>query len=404
MKAVLMFLIVSGIVLWMLCKSGAADFADHNPAEKNNAFALDLFHRLDSQGKNLFISPYSISSAFAMCYAGAEGNTKQEMSKVFHFNADQEQLNKGFADLDRMLEKIQENRKVELNIANSLWAQNDYPFLPEYVSTIDKYYGADIKSIDFKRNPENARKKINAWTEEKTNDLIREIIPQGVLTPLAKLVLVSAIYFKGEWLSTFEKDRTRDEPFWVTPEDSKDVPMMGQSGFFEYAENKDTQVLILPYQGNDISMLILLPKERDGIQDLIKGLTVKHINRWIQASKTQNTQVYLPKFTIESAFSLKNVLESMGMREAFLWPGADFSGMDGRELLYLSEALHKAWVKVDEKGTEAAAATAVVMAAGSAPGREINMFRADHPFLFLIRENSSGSILFMGKVHDPSAQ
>lgn len=403
MKAAIIVLILMGLTLGLLNKSRAADFAAHNLVEGNNAFALDLYQRLNSKGKNVFLSPYSISSAFGMCYAGARGNTKKEMSKVFHYPADQEQLHKNFAELNGALEKIQKKRHVELNIANSLWAQNDYSFLSEYFSIIKKYYAAKIENVDFEHNPEKARKEINDWTEENTNHLIEEIIPQGVLTPLAKLVLASAIYFKGEWLSTFESERTKDEPFWVTPEHSKDVPMMRQDGYFEYAENRDIQALLLPYKGNDLSMVILLPRKKDGIRGLENRLTMKRITQWIGALQTQNTAIYLPKFAIESAFSLKEYLTSMGMRDAFLWPGADFSGMDGTELLFLSEALHKAWVKVDERGTEAAAATAVIMTLGAAPNESVKVFRADHPFVFIIKENTSGSILFMGKVSDPSA-
>ena len=380
----------------------AADPDAVDRTENNKAFALDLYHQLHGKEGNLFLSPYSISSAFAMCYAGARGNTKQEMATVLHFPAEKDRLHEDFFARNQRLKRIQTKGDVELNVANSLWAQYDYRFLPEYVSITKTYYDARIENVDFKRDIEKARQRINTWTEEKTNHLIENILPKAVLSPLTKLVLVSAVYFKGEWLDVFENRNTKDEPFWVTPHQSKNVPLMSQEGSFEYAEDETTQVLLLPYKGQELSMVILLPKAKDGIEELERHLTTEKIHQWIADAQKQETVVYLPKFTIEASYGLKEYLTAMGMHDAFTWPGANFSGMDGTEWLYISEALHKAWVKVDEKGTEAAAATAVVMTLGAVQREPPKTFRADHPFVFFIRDNTSGSILFMGRLSDPT--
>lgn len=377
---------------------GISPLADHN-----NAFALDLYHQLNRKEGNLFLSPYSIASAFAVCYAGARGNTMQEMSTVMHFPEEHEPLHAQFEALNQGLNEVQKKGHVELIIANSLWAQYDYPFLPEYRAITEEYYHAKMENVDFKQDTENSRRKINTWTEEKTHHLIKDMIPEGVLSPAStKLVLASAIYFKGEWAESFENKDTKEMPFWVTERQSRNVPLMCQQADFEYAEDDDTQVLLLPYKGKDLSMVILLPKTKDGIRELEDHLTMDRIHQWLAATRRQEILVYLPKFTIESSFGLKEYLTAMGMRDAFLWPGANFSGMDGTDLLYISKALHKAWVKVDEKGTEAAAATAVMMTLGAAPGQPPKIFRADHPFLFFIKETASGSILFMGRLSNPT--
>jgi len=381
----------------------ATDAGSNPLADHNNEFALDLYRQLNRDEGNLFLSPYSISSAFAMCYAGAKGNTKQEIAAVMHFFEDQKRLHAQFAKLNQGLEAIQKKRHVELSAANSLWAQYDYAFLPEFVGITKEYYDAKVENVDFRQDTENSRLKINTWTEQKTNHLIQNMIPKGKLSPeMTKLVLVSAIFFKGEWSAPFENRNTKDQPFWVTPQQSKIAPLMCQQDHFAYTEDDDTQVLVLPYKGEDLSMVLLLPKTKDGIRELETHLTAERIHQWIDSTQRQEIVVYLPKFTVESSFELKKYLTALGMHDAFLWPGADFSGMDGTSFLYISEALHKAWVKVDEKGTEAAAATAVVMMVGAVPGEPPIIFRADHPFVFFIRENTSGSILFMGRLRDPT--
>jgi serpin B len=395
--------IILSLMIFLLASPIAS--AESELVKGNNAFALNLYNQIKDNKGNIFLSPYSISSAFAMCYAGARGNTQQEMAAVLHFPEKQGQLHNDFANLNLGLKEIQKNGYVELNVANSLWAQEDYDFLPEYLAISQKYYDAKIGNVDFRHDTENTRQRINNWTEEKTNNLIKEIIPRGILHPeVTKLVLVNAVYFKGEWLVKFEKESTRNAPFWVTPEQSKNVSLMCLQEYFEYGEDVDTQVLVLPYKGSDLSMVILLPKNKGDIKNLEDNLTMEHINKWINATQRQETLVYLPKFTIGFSSRLKEYLTALGMNNAFIWPGADFSGMDGTKWLYISEALHKVWVKVDEEGTEAAAATSVIMRFGGAPSDSPKVFRADHPFIFLIKDNHSGNMLFMGRLNDPTDQ
>ncbi|MCK4339529.1 MAG: serpin family protein, partial [Candidatus Cloacimonetes bacterium] len=257
-----------------------------------------------------------------------------------------------------------------------------------------------VKLVDFIVACEDARNQINEWVEQKTKDKIKELIKPGILDPLTRLVLVNAIYFKGKWEKEFEKKLTKDTPFWLTPEDSIHCPMMQQKGSFNYCENDSLQILELPYLGDDLSMIVLLPREVDGLKKLENCLTIDNLNKWMNVSY-QEIKVYLPKFKITSGFSLGKTLYDMGMTDAFIPYKADFSGMNGSKELFISKVIHKAFVDVNEEGTEAAAATAVVMLKAVAPKQPI-VFRADHPFVFLIRDNHSGSVLFLGRMVDPT--
>jgi serpin B len=368
----------------------------------NNAFALDLYQRLrKSSDGNIFFSPYSISTALAMTYAGARGNTEKQMAKTLRFSLDQKRLHPAFSDIESKLNKLQEAGNVELSIANSLWPQQSYKFLAEYISLVKKYYGVSITPVDYKRACEVTRNRINRWGESKTHDKIRNLIQPGVLNPLTRLVLVNAIYFKGNWESQFKTDLTKDAPFYVRPRKSIKVPTMTQQHEFKYAEFESLQVLELPYVGGELSMIVLLPRKADGLGRIESSLTAESIDRWKRRLKKRKVLLFLPKFKTTSMFRLDNTLKSMGMVDAFD-SKANFSGMDGKSnWLYISAVLHKAFVDVNEEGTEAAAATAIVMRAkGIATPPPI--FRVDHPFVFLIQENRTGSILFMGRVTDPT--
>jgi len=367
----------------------------------NTAFAFDLYDRLKQTEGNLFLSPYSISIALAMTYAGARGNTEKQMAQVLHFILDQEHLHPAFASIEAVLNAVQKKGEIQLCVANALWPQKDYVFLEDFLALLETNYGASVTPLDYKRAPEAARKKINTWVEQNTNNKIRDLIQKGLLDYRTRLVLTDAIYFKGNWANQFKKKDTEDLPFNVAPGKSVIVPMMTQKHRFKYMENDNLQILKMPYAGDDLSMIILLPREVDGLVGLEAELTIENLNTWMRRLVKREVQVFLPKFEMTSQFSLGETLASMGMPDAFSM-SADFSGMDGTTKLYISAVVHKAFVAVDEEGTEAAAATAVVMRMKAMP-RPPLVFRADHPFVFMIRDNLSGSILFLGRVTDPTA-
>jgi serpin B len=366
----------------------------------NNDFAFDLYQELKNAEGNLFFSPYSISTALAMTYAGARGQTEKEMAKVLHFSLKQEPLHSSFSKLQSYLNAIQNKGHIKLSIANSLWAQKGYYFLDTFLELNKKYYGAGLNFVDFATNTEAARKTINLWVEDKTQKKIKELIKPSMINPLTTLVLCNAIYFKGDWLSKFDEKRTVDADFYISPNKTIKVPMMNQKSKFKFKDFNDFSAIELPYEGNDLSMIIFLPKEIDGLRELEKKLTNDNVRIWIDKlsnSYKSKILVSLPKFKTTSEFELANVLIKMGMPHAFR--DADFSGMTGKKDLFISKVIHKAFVNVNEEGTEAAAATAVVALRGIS---KTLLFRADHPFVFLIRENKTGSILFLGRIIDPT--
>ena len=405
MKAKFFALVLGAGLSWCLSTHAGylADDNMQNITASNTEFASDLYAKLRSQDGNLFFSPYSISTALAMTYGGARGETAKQMAQTFHFDLPDNQLAPAFGALANSLNAVQSKGQVRLAIANSLWPQAGYPFRQDYLDLCEKYYGASIQPVDYAGNTEGARKTINTWVERKTMDKIVDLLKPGTLNQTTSLVLVNAIYFKGNWVHKFKPEATRDAPFHVSPETTATAPLMHQTDDFGYAEFPDLQVLELPYLGNDVSMVVLLPRDADGLGKLEEQLTAPKLAAWTAALKSQKVQVFLPKFKATSQFSLGGTLAEMGMPDAFVYPKADFSGMDGTHNLYISDVIHKAYVDVDEQGTEAAAATGVLMRAGAIarPMAPIPVFRADHPFLFLIRDNRTGSVLFLGRVTDP---
>ena len=391
---------------------------------RNTTFAISLYQELKNTEGNLFLSPYSISTALAITCAGARDNTAKQMAETLHFPLDQKQLHPAFAELKATLNAVQAKEKVELHVANSLWPQKGYPFLKEYLDLTKKYYGVTITPVDYKTAQEATRKMINTWVEGKTERKIKDIIQPGVLDALTRLVLVSAIYFKGNWESQFKRSATKHVPFHLSQKKSVSVPMMNQTETFGYTEHENVQILELPYVGSDLSRLVLLPKEIDGLADLEKALRVDNLENWRKRLRKRVVSVFLPRFKITSQFRLTETLKSMGMTDAFDASKANFSGMDGnlnllgvrrnepeqvrdsnvpstqspREPLYIGSVLHKAFVVVNEEGTEAAAATYGIEERLGLP----LTFRANHPFLFLICDNNSGSVLFMGRVVNPT--
>ncbi len=365
----------------------------------NNTFALDLYHRLAKvDDGNLFLSPFSISTAFAMTYGGARGETESEMAAVFRFPLDQDRLHPVFGALLTSLDTGMGFDGYRLNLANRLFGQEGYGFLDAYLALTRDHYAAYLERLDFGADPEGSRRHINTWVEDRTEDRIKDLLPENSITPNTTLVLTNAIYFKGNWAARFDAAKTEDAPFHVAAGNDVTVPIMHQKQTFAVGYAQGVKLLELPYQGRDLSMIVLLPSAGNGLTDLESRLTPEDLDLWLGSMHDTEIEVYLPKFTMTSKFKLKQTLSALGMPIAF-GPGADFSGMNGGGGLFISDAYHKAFVTVDEEGTEAAAATAVVIDRTSLPPE----FRADHPFLFLIRDNVTGSILFLGRVVDPSA-
>ena len=367
-------------------------------AKGNNQFAFDLYGRLRTEPGNLIFSPNSISTALAMTYAGARADTESQMADVLHFDLSQDRLHPAFSALIERLHG-RKQKGTEVRVANRLWGQTGYEFLPAYLQVTKQQYNAELGQVDFIQQTEAARQAINTWVEEQTNDKIKDLIPAGVLNEMTRLVLTNAIYFKGDWTSQFDKKATKNTPFHLSANENVDVSMMFQKEEFKYGAVDDIQMLELPYIGNDLSMLVLLPKELNGLPSLEEKLTPDNLGKWSSALRKQKVDVYLPKFTMTSKFSLSSILRAMGMTAAFDSEMADFSGMIGKKELYVTAVVHKAFVDVNEEGTEATAATGVVVGVRSI--RVTPTFRADHPFVFLIRDNWTGSILFMGRVENP---
>jgi serine protease inhibitor len=384
-----------------------ADVASHDTREivaGNTGFALDLYGKLRTQEGNVCFSPYSISTALAMTYGGARGETAKQMAQTLCFNLPADKLPPAFAALAANLNAVQQKGKIQIAVANSLWPQTGFAFLPDYLALCRKYYDTSITPVDYREHAEAARKTINDWVESRTDRKIVELLKPGMLGSATRLVLVNAIYFKGNWASPFEARLTENQPFHEPGEMTMTAPLMRQTHDFRYAEVPGLQVLELPYAGDDLSMVVLLPRKVDGLGDLEAKLTAQNLGSWTATLHRQKVEVFLPKFKVTSEFSLADTLAALGMPDAFSPARADFSGMDGRKDFSISAVIHKAFVKVDEEGTEAAAATAVVMVGSAAPMNQPPppIFRADHPFVFFIRDNRNSSVLFLGRVTDPT--
>ncbi len=372
--------------------------------EGNTAFALDLYHRVRTQGGNLFFSPYSISTALAMTYAGARGQTEKEMARVLHFTLPQAELHCAFAELAERFAEIEKQGQISLIVANSLWCEQTYPFLDTFLDLNRKHYRAEVRLVDFVGRPEPSRREINAWVEEKTHGKIRDLIQPGQITEVTTLVLCNAIYFKGLWLTQFRPDVTRVEPFFIAKERKVNAPLMRQTLRVQTHATSDAVIFALPYAGEDLSLVVLLPKTVDGLEAIESQLTAARLQTWLTAldkARGIKAVVYLPRFKLTCRLDLAGVLAAMGMPSAFR-RGADFSGISHANDLFISHVVHQAFVDVNEEGTEAAGATGVVVSRTAVePTRPLEL-RVDHPFLFIIRERQTGSILFLGRVVDPT--
>jgi serpin B len=393
--------------------------------EGNTAFAFDLYSRFKGRPGNLFFSPFSISTCVAVAYAGARGETETQMGRVLHFNQDQARLHSKFGKLHRQLDEMEKPAVmqirlgqdgarpsalhvpgIQLDIANGLWAQEGHPFCADFLKIATDEYRATVNPADFRSQADAVAREINRWVAEKTDDKIQNILPPGSVNSVTRLVLANAIYFKGAWADPFKNRYTTIKPFHLAGSSQTDAPLMSQTGDFKYAENKDFQIIELPYIGGALSMVILLPRRIDGCDGLENQLTAALLSSSLGRLQRQTVEVYLPRFKLESSFDLNNTLAQMGMPDAFDLSRADFSGMDGTRQLFISGVFHKAWGEINEEGTEAAAATSKNIALLSIEGPSPlppPVFRADHPFIFLIREVRSGSLLFLGRLADPVA-
>jgi len=374
--------------------------------EGNSAFAFELYQAIREEEGNLFYSPYSISVALAMTYAGANGETAQQMADTLHFLLGQEKLHPAFNWLDAELAKRGEGAEgkdgegFRLNIVNAIWGQKDYEFLSDFLDVLAENYGAGLRILDFITETEKSRLTINDWVSDQTEGRIEDLIPQGAIDALTRLVLTNAIYFNAAWENPFDKKMTADGPFYLLDGGQVIVPMMKQTESFSYTEGEGYQAVELLYDGDELSMVILLP-EAGQFEAFAEGLQAQQVDAIINDLQDTRVTLTMPRFEFDSEFSLKDTLAGMGMPIAFSGD-ADFSGMTGNQELSISDVVHKAFVAVDEAGTEAAAATSVIIKLTAVPEPPVEV-TIDRPFIFLIRDIETGAILFIGRVMNPAA-
>lgn len=369
----------------------------------NNAFALELYQSLRSENGNLILSPFSISLALAMTYSGARGETEAQMAEVLNFSG-QEQTHTAFNALDLALEENpltldKEQEPMQLNIANSVWAEQTFSFLPDFLDTLSVNYGAGMHLLDFINSPEPSRKEINNWVSDKTEEKINDLLPEGSINSETKMVLVNAIYFKADWLDAFDTNDTYDRDFNLLDGSTVSVPMMGQRMFIPYAVQDGYAIAELPYAGESAAMTLIVPDE-GRFEEIESQLSYGMMQEALADITPTDVAVAMPKFKYESAFLLSDALSALGMPLAFDEDQADFSGMTNEQDLFIADVIHKAFVAVDEEGTEAAAATAVIMEGATAMMTE-NTLYIDRPFIYLIRDIETRQILFIGRVLNP---
>jgi serpin B len=371
----------------------------------NTKFGFDLYDKLKDDAGNLFLSPFSVSTALAMTAAGAKGKTLAEMTATLRLP---DSPNPAFGALLRNLNddgREPKNRPFDLSIANAIWAQRGHPWRDEYKKTVATDYLAGLFDVDFITNPDGSRTQINDWVEKETKQKIKDLMPQGSITPLTRLVLTNAIYFKGNWVTRFEKDLTKDQPFFLADGKRVEAPLMHRVGGFRHLETDGYQMAELPYAGERISMVVILPKKPDALPAVEKGLTADRLAEDMKKLRYEReVHLYLPRFKAEKRFDLIPPLKALGMKDAFELHAADFSGMHtGKERLFIQVVVHKAICEVNEEGTVAAGATGVAVGTASAVVPKPVTFRADRPFLFLLRDTKTNSVLFLGRMINPKA-
>ena len=400
MKAILS-IAVAGILL----TSGSTKFSPEQVASQNNDFAFDLYRQVTQTKKgNIFISPFSISTALSMTFAGAAGGTADEMQQVMHYGGQDVGFHSSYGNY---LLRLDENAKgnIKLRIANQLWLENTYPLSPSYIELNNRAYNAPVKLMDFINKPEDQRLTINNWVARKTEDKILDLIPQGAINTDTRLVLTNAIYFKGDWKYQFKEKRTKERAFYMSASSKKKTPFMNMSGAFDYFENESYKMVRLPYKGDKQSMVVVLPHQPEDLNSVELQFTGKDFEKVFWYNRPE-VILALPKFKMTLPLSLNGHLNALGMRSAFTDSG-DFSRMTERNDLYISDVIHKAFIEVNEEGTEAAAATAVIMqieSTGPHDPPKPKEFIADHPFLFYIIDDETKAILFMGRIMEPVAE
>ncbi|WP_410510238.1 serpin family protein [Methanosarcina hadiensis] len=377
----------------------AGSVKDYDIAAANNAFAFDMYSQLakletGEQG-NIFFSPHSISAAMAICYEGAENTTKEQISNVFYFPIDKTVLRESFKEMNGRINSEKDNYKLET--ANALWVQEGYPAEEEYIYNVKNYYNGEVTNLDFAGKPDGSRDTINEWVEDKTNNKIKDLVPEDSITPDAQIIITNAIYFNGKWIYVFDKRLTDKDTFYPIEGEKISVDMMHSAENFAYGENSDAKIIELPYRGNNLSMYIVLPKENNiekfEAEFMLKDYTELKNNMNFAAE----VETSLPKFSFETKTELSDPLIKMGVTDAF--GPADFTGICHNPLK-VSRVIHQAFIDVYEEGTEAAAATMIEMEKGCAVS-DTKEFKADHPFMFFIEDKRTDCILFMGKVEYP---
>ena len=365
-----------------------------------NRFAAATYRQLAQTSGNLILSPFSISTALSMLLDGARGQTAAGMAATLSQLHPGSGYHAAVASLAAELTKQANGGGNHLAIANGLWVQQGFPLASEFEHTIRTLYQAPLTSLDFRAHADQARQEINSWTAQHTNDRIPELFAPGSMDATTRLVLTSAIYFYGKWRSPFDPGGTRVESFQLGGGRTADAKFMHQKADFLYGETPDAQILEMKYQGTPLAFDILLPKTNDGLAELERSIQPDVLSAWFGALTSRKVEAAIPKFRAESAFLLRDMLSRMGMADAF-GEKADFSGIDGRRDLYLGVVVHKAFVEVSEEGTEAAAATGAAVRFMAMRRQEPTIFRADHPFMFFIRDTTSGVILFEGRLLQP---
>ena len=387
------------------CSAPGADAGAVAALEAGNAeLASDLLAQFGTlaDGGNFAYSPFSISAALAMTYAGANTTTATQMAQTLHFTPAQGDVPAAFGQIDCQIETDGQADNNQMNIANGLFGQTGAVFEKPFLTTLDQDYGAPLQQVDFANDVTVATNTIDAWVSTQTEGKIPQLFQPGDLTNQTVLVLADAIYFKGAWATQFPTSATQTGTFTRADQSTVQVPLMNQTAGFGYSKGSDFAVLEMPYAGDKLAMDIVLPDAVDGLPALAASFTASTFAGWVSQLGSPQVAVTLPKFSVDSRFNLTQTLSGMGMPDAFTWQVADFSGMDGQHDLFIGIVVHEATVEVDETGTVAAAATGVGMSGAEAVEEPLT-FDANHPFLFVLRDLSTGTLLFVGQVTDPSA-
>jgi serpin B len=367
----------------------------------DNALAFDLYARLRGKDGNVYFSPFSVVTALCLASASARGDTAAEIARALHLELGPDRLHPARAALLARLVGGGKQRPYRLSIANALWLQRGYGFREDFLKLAHDHYGAAPREVDFARDPDAARRAINAWAQRQTGGKIKDLFGEGAVSPETRLALANAVYFKGDWDQQFKRNHTRDGDFQAGNAGKVRVPLMHQTATFPYLQADGLQLLELPYAGQELAMMILLPRKADGLAQLEESLSAGRLAGWVGQLRGRRVEVVLPKFRTACAYSLRGPLEALGVRAAFRPWAADFSGLSGQEGLYLGASVHKAFVDVHEEGTVAAAASAFENRASDS---DDPLFRADHPFVFLIRDTRTGCVLFLGRVVNPTKE